>query len=686
MGSFRPAQCSLIAILATAFTVQAEDIQDNVQDIEEILVTGSIRAVDRRDLSQSAAILTGEALAHARSNTLGDTLDRMPGISVSSYGPAVGRPVIRGLSGDRVRILVSGIGSIDASGSSPDHATAVDPATAESIEVLRGPSTLLFGNNAVGGVINVFDGRIPTKRPDGGSSSRFNAGYGSNGNEVTLSGWTTFALGENTLVHLDASLMDRGDMKIPGEAESEILLDFEGEEHDDGDGEGSGIAENTAADRTSGTVGITQLFDKGYLGFSISGLETDYGLPGHGHEEEHGEEEHEGEEEEAVPPVIDLDQVRFDMMGGISLDNDLIQKVEFRFAYADYEHSEIEGDEIAALYKNQGWEGRVSARHEQDDFSAIFGIQQRHRDFNSEGEEAFITQNETLQRGLFGVGYWDIGDWRIEAGGRYEFQKIEGVNLERKWSALSLSGSAIYKISETLSTSVLGFRTKRAPGAEELLSNGPHLATSSYQLGDRRLDEETATGIEFGLRYEGDKNSASVALYRTSYDDFLYERETGNTLDDLPIRQFTAVDATFWGLEAETHFTVMENKGEAIHFHLSGDIVRAEQKVSNEPLPRIPPVSVSTGIDYASQLFDASVQATWNGRQTRTAFNELATDGHVRVDLSVGYRAFGPDTNVELYGEIRNLFNAEIRHHTSALKDIVPEPGRDFRTGVRVKF
>ncbi len=660
------------SVLALSAPAIAQSEPEKGDDLEEIIVTGTVGRNLSEDLSQSATALRGEALDHARKATLGATLDQIPGIAVASFGPAVGRPVIRGLGGDRIRILIGGIGSIDASSTSPDHATAIDAATAERIEVLRGPSTLLYGNNAVGGVINVFDGRIPTRRVTE-IDARLNAQYGTNGDEVDSSAWLTMPMGKNQALHIDASVLDRGDMSVGSNAKSRQQLALDGEDANDSD---SGKIANTQVTRYKFAAGMTHFMDNGFVGASVSYLSSEYGLPGEG--EEGGED----------APIIDLDQYRLDVMGELELDLALIDQLDFRFGYADYRHAELEGAETASVFTNKGWEGRVAASKKSGNLSYAFGVQFKHRNFGAAGEEAFVPDSITDQGGIFGVIYADIGKWLFEAGGRVEHQSVDAnaTNFSKNYTSSSISATAIRRYGEDWTASFMAFRTGRAPSAEELLSDGPHLATNSFELGNPALGLETATGFEVATHKKEGPITFGAAFFYTYYDDFIYERFTGKIRDGLPIATFIAHDARFWGLELETEFSILDHSDHNVHLHINGDFVNAKDTGTEQALPRIPPLSINAAIDYNSEKIDATIQMTWANHQQRTAPFELASDSNFKLDLSLGYRPYGAHNGLELFIQANNILNSEIRHHTSFLKDSLPEQGRDIKAGFRVRF
>ncbi len=677
----------LLATCITAIPAYSQDSLTHIDEshkhpIEEIIVSGTDPMGRGRDsIAQGVAVITADELDRYRSASLGDILDHMPGMSQSSFGPVASRPVIRGLGGDRIRILIAGIGSIDASSSSPDHSVAIDPETAESIEVLRGPATLLFGNNAVGGVVNIYDGRIPTIHSDEFSGS-FRGTYGSNGDQFNGSLWLTVPVNEKIVLHIDAGGADMDNMEVPGFVESQRLRDSEVDEAGPAMEESFGIVENTDSTKKSGAIGASYIGPKGMFGLSISRFETNYGVPGHAH---------------AAPAVgvpetftrIDLSQTRLDLSTEWHNEDGLIDLIRGRFGYADYSHQELEGSEKGTLFLNKGWEGRVEARLLQDTaWTTAMGVQARHRDFSAIGEEAIVAPNITNQIGAFFLESWENNDFTVDFGLRLENQKLtaRSVNFEKSNTGLSASVSTIYTFSEDWRLALNAFRTQRAPNAEELLSNGPHLATRSYELGDLTLGSETALGGEISLRHLEGPITGSMTFFYTDYNDFIYQKLGEIFIEDMPVAQHSATDARFYGLEAEMQLPAYEINGGELIVTLGYDMVKADNVITNTPLPRIPPMSFNVGLDWTSDKLDVNLTSTFSAKQTAISVSELETDGFNDTKLSFTYRPRGIDSPFSIDLQVRNLFNAEIRHHTSFLKDLLPERGRDVKVTLRANF
>lgn len=678
---------------------------------DEIVVTASPIERTVGETILNVSVIDGEELQRRLNNTLGETLRRQPGVSSTFFGPGAGRPIIRGLGGDRIRVLDNGIGSIDASSNSPDHAVAVDPATAERIEIVRGSGMLLYGSSAAGGVVNVLSGRIPSEVPEGGISGGLRIGGATVDDSVEAAGGFDLKLGEfgaGTLVfHGEGFYREAEDYDIPGYAESERLRALEEEEHDDDDDdhdheeeeEAFGVAENSAFETKGGSAGLSFIFDNGFIGVSGTAIDSIYGVPGgheHGHEEDeedHDEEEHGEEEEGGVS--IDLRQRRLDLNGEIEGNFGFFNKAKFRLGYADYEHAEVEpSGEIGTLFTNEGWEGRLELVDKPrnvlgGELTGAFGGQFRFRDFSAIGEEAFVPPTESAQYGLFVLQELALGQWRFDVGGRYEntSHEVTETGFERSFDGFSVSAGAGFQPTETLFFGVTGFRTERAPSTEELFSNGPHLATNAFEIGDPTLGEEVALGVEATARLITEHFRVSINGFYTSYDDFIFETPTGGEEDELPIFAFVAEDATFTGFEAAIDGEIGRFGAFDIHGDTSIDYVRATiDRAETSNLPRIPPVSGIVGLEARSTHVDLRAEFEYALDQDDEAQFELPTDGYEVFNAYVTLRPFAETSGLSVRVAGTNLTDEEVRLHTSFLKDLIPLQGRNFKISLQGTF
>lgn len=672
------------------------------EQLEEIIVSGAFEGRKLGETILGATILKQDEILRRLNGSIGETLRSQPGISSTFFGPGASRPIIRGLGGDRIRVLDNGIGSIDASSTSPDHAVAVEPALAERIEILRGTAMLIYGSSAAGGVINVLDGRIPNKAPEDGFDGAVRYGFSTvnQGHEATaaMNALLSESAKGKLVLHGDYFLRDTDNYDIPGFAESAQFRALEEAEEDDDEEheeeeEAFGTVENSAVRTEGGSAGLSWIFDKGFFGINIRKLDSLYGVPGgHGHEEEHDDDEHGEEEEEVVR--IDLDQTRYDLAGEISGDFGWFSKAKIRFGYSDYTHTELEGDEIGTVFKNEGWEGRLDLVEKgSENWKGSTGIQIRRRDFSAVGAEAFVPPAISSQVGIYTVKEYTIGNWRFDFGGRYEHTSydVASTNTERSFDGLSGSLGVGYDIDDDTFIGVTAFRTERAPSTEELFSNGPHLATNAFELGNPNLGLETATGIEGTLSFNSGPFSFVANAYFTSYDNFIYEVATGAEEDELPVFEFRANDAQIYGFEIKSEYHVgtyaTDSLGD-IDVHLDGqlDLIEADlDRGGNDTIPRLPPVSALFGIEAQSSIFDLRTEVEIAGSVNDVADVELPTDGYAFWNAFLSVRPFD-NKSISLNIQGTNLTNSTGRPHTSFLKDQAPLPGRNVMLSVRAEF
>jgi iron complex outermembrane receptor protein len=674
--------------VAAGETLTADVTLDRATHAETVVVTATPLASALSDVVQPVSILTGSELAERMQPTLGETLAQQPGVSSTYFGPGASRPVIRGLGGDRIRVLQSGLGAADASSTSPDHAVSFDPLGAEQIEVVRGPATLLYGSNAVGGVVNILDDRVPDAVSDRPVHGKAEVSGGTVADEragaVSLNGGAkAFAW------HADFLKRKTDDLRIPGFAESAALRAEEAEEAEEHE-QVQGTLENSAVENTSGAAGVSVVGRRGFLGVAFSGLDSLYGVPGHEHHEEEGElppgEEPPAEEEGAVR--IDLRQRRADLRGELRQPTGGVRNVRLRVGRADYEHTELEGDEIGTVFTNDSWEGRLELNHEPlGPFTGSFGVQGARRDFAAIGAEAFVPPTVTDTLAVFAFEEARSGAWRFQVGGRYEHQSAEVTEeaLERTFGAVSGSGGVVWQ-SPASSAGLTVARSIKLPNAEELFSNGPHLATAAFEIGDADLGREKSLGVDLSLRRRSGRVTGDVNLFMNRFDGFIFEDLTGEEEDGLQVVRFVQRDADFRGVEAQLRVELLHAEPRHLDLDLMADYVHAELRDSGDPLPRIPPLRYGAALHYEDGPWSARVELRGVAEQDRVTANERPTDGYALLNATLGRRLFVGRTVIEALLRGTNLTDQEARNHVSFLKDIAPLPGRDVRLAVRVVF
>ena len=663
--------------------------------IEQITVMA--HPLSGESLSQAVDILEGAELARKATTNIGATLAKQPGIHSAPFGNAVGRPIIHGLGGARVKIMEDRIDTLDLSVTSGDHAVSIEPFIAERIEILKGAGTLLYGSGAIGGVVDIHTGRIPHHIPDkplsGGIESRYSNNANARATSIKLNG------GQNQFAwHLDATRKDSDNYKIPGFAESsrqhasEVEGEGEGEEEHAGD-----VLPGSFLTFESAALGGSYIKDWGFVGLSISRTDADYGLPGHSeHEEEHGEGEEEGEEhdehEEAhgETPTLVLKQTRSDFELGLEDPFESITGINLRVGVNDYAHQEIEPDgEIATRFTNKAWESRAEVIFDNGSWTNVVGVQHSQRKFSALGEEAFIQPVDTKDSGLFWLGERNFSNFDLEAGLRInETQHKPSIAAEKTFSNTSASLGAVIPITDNLTMNMIIDHSSRAPVAEELYSEGAHLTTNSYERGNASLDSESAINLSATLQYQDERWSASITTYQTEFSDFIYQRATGEQVEDLPVYDYQQNDATFIGADVELAANIIQQADNRVRVKALFDFVNAEVDVSgNQHLPRTPPTRYGLGLEAQWGLFSGSIDYLRVDKQFDIADSELATDGYNDLSVHAEIKQALTDT-VTLTGFLqgKNLTNDEQRAHTSFIKDFAPAQARSVEVGFRLIF
>ncbi len=679
--------------------------QDHVhqQEDEEIVITAPF--VRELDLLAGTTSLSGDALARNLQPQLGDTLARLPGVSATSFSPGASRPVLRGFQGERVRVLVDGIGSIDVSNTSADHAVTIDPITADRIEVLHGPAVLLFGGQAIGGAVNVFDRRIPRSVPD---DRLFHvdaiATYGSAANEASIGAGVDFHLGGGLVLHLDGSYRNTVDVDIGGfvlspQLRAEELARAEEEEaegHLDEAAEARefaalrGTLANSATETTTGGIGLALIREWGSVGASVSIYESRYGVPtrpGAGHAHGPGAPA----EEEEAPVSIDLEQVRGDIRGDIDLGGGMFERLRVRFATASYQHVEFEGDEIGTLFETEGLEGRVElVQANRGGWRGAVGGQFFMRDFDATGAEAFLRDNITSQFALFALQEVELGGGvQAEGALRYEHTAVDSrfLGIQRSFDAVSAAIGASVEVVPLIRVGLNLSRSERAPSAEELYSSGPHVATQAFEVGDPTFDTEKSIGGDLFVRAQTPGLQLTGTLFYNRFTDYIFAAETGAEQDGLPVFRYFQDDAEYWGFELGVNGDIAHIGSVRISLDGTADYVEATvDGAAGGPVPRIPPLRMRGGIQARNADFEARAEIEHVFEQDRVAGFETPTRAFTLVNASATWHLFGEDNPTSLSLSANNIFDVEARRHASFTKDFVPLAGRDVRATLRVSF
>ncbi|MFL6768931.1 MAG: TonB-dependent receptor [Sphingomicrobium sp.] len=660
-------------------TAESVDEQHHDNEGSDIVVTGVRRKAG--DVLGGLTVLDSEELAKELRPSIGETLARQPGVTASSFGPTASRPILRGLSGDRIRILTDGIGSFDVSASSPDHAVALNPLTAERIEVLRGPSALLYGSSAIGGVVNVIDRRIPRAEPEDGYDVNGLLEYGSAAEERSANLSVDGEVASHFVIHADGNWSKSDDLRTGGHLLTKELRDEAAaspfpEIQDLSDLKGD--LPNTAAKSWELAGGLAYVDGPLNLGVSVTRHDALYGVPIRFSLDP---------EIEAEAPTIDVKQTRYDARAEIPLSG-FFSQVRLRGGYATYRHNEIEDTgEIASTFHTNGGEGRAEiVQTEREGWGGTSGVQYFKRKVFIEGEEKFLPESRQSQAGLFTMQSLVRGPLRLEGGFRVEFSKLDADEdadlatqaMSRNFTTLSGSAGGSYEFSKGWRAGVTLSRSARAPSIDELFANGPHAGTQAFEVGDPSLDPEKSVGIEASIRRSEGPLGLTATAYYSHFSNFIFQAPTGEVEDDLPVYRYLQGKADYYGFEVEADAEL----GNALGVHWDGDLVAdyVHAKVDDfGPAPQIPPLRLLGGISGTTGQFEGRLEAEHAFHQGRNAPLETETDGYTLVNASFGWHPLEDRPNVRLSIAANNIFDVVARRHSSLLKDYAPLAGRDIR-------
>tara|TARA_R110001599_G_scaffold243362_1_gene443165 strand:- start:49 stop:2049 length:2001 start_codon:yes stop_codon:yes gene_type:complete len=657
-----------VAPLVAGMAHAQDQAEDEVRIEQTVIVTLPGPQRTAGELVSNVAALDRKEIVEALASTLGDTLDRQPGVASTAFGQGASRPVLRGLGAERVQVLTNGIGVIDVSAASPDHQVAADGIDAQKVEILRGPAALVYGGQAIGGVVNVIDGLIMEdlpKRPFAGEAYAASNSV----NEGTEGGARVQAVSGPVVVTLTASTRDFGNYDIPVPAQSDRLR------AETGDPAGpDGELPNSFVQTNSVAGGLSWIGDRGFLGGAVRQQSSQYGLP---------------LEETAY---IDLKQTRYDVRGGLNVDTGFLTKITASGSVADYEHTEFEEPgEPGTIFKTEGFEGRIEAGHVLGPLEGEVGIQYADSSLDAIGDEAFITPTDTTSLGVFLYETHDFDSGLgIEGGIRAEQVDLDNEGGGKAGFDLFSGSAGVHQ--HWASGWFLGAQAswaERAPNQSELFADGPHLATEQYEVGDRTLGKERGLNLEGTARWENDTMSFGVNLFLTDFSEFIYLAATGAEIDDLPVFAFRQQDAQFTGGEAFAAYQLLGGPLQADwKFDAGLDLVNAEFDDGSD-VPYVPPVTLNAGAEADWGALALGAKLTWAGDQDSPGVGLLPTDGYVTADLhaDLDIARYGAGREgTKLFIEARNIGDAEVRAATSVLKDNVPMPGRNIRAGIRFLF
>lgn len=684
MSPFFPRHLVATACTALCAAASAQTSQPAAEpSLQPIIVTAN--PIGGNDLIAPAQAVSGTGLLLRQQSTLGEALNGLPGVSSSYFGPNASRPIIRGLDGDRIRILNNSGATIDASGLSYDHAVALDPIAVERIEVLRGPGALLYGSSAVGGVVNVIDNRIPKERLQGitgkvdfGLSS---GNSGKNGAFMIETGTDKFAL------HADVSARSSADVSVPiqlactnpaSPATAKKIC-------------------NSAADAKSGALGGSLFFDRGRIGLSVSSFNTNYGTVA---------------EDEVT---IDMNSVRTALDGDFKIGG-LIDSLQVQASNTRYKHTEFEGATAGTEFSNKGNDLRVQARHAKfANLTGVIGLQLDNNRFSADGAEAFAPYSKTAQQALFVYEEAAFNWGKLSFGGRVEDVKVQSFGnpiiarftpASRSFKPSSYAAGALWNLSPAWQLTGNFAATQRAPKDYELFADGPHIATAAYEVGDANLRKEKSTSIDIGARWKSGAHFAQINVFNSRFKNYTFLGATGNSRgadaelnpvdadadgvadgsgeDIFPEYAYAQVPARFTGFEVSGSWRLM-NAANKLDLQWRVDNTRATNTATGQALPRISSLRVGATLAWA--------QGTWGARigfDNHAKAKDGSTGAYTLWNLAATYTMKAKDADLLWFARLDNATDKLAYSATSILTTSAagksPLPGRSFKVGLQAQF
>jgi iron complex outermembrane receptor protein len=652
-----------------------EGHSDTRYHLDKVVVESSALQDTLFNSAQSVSVLSGINLDEKSRSSLGDTLALEPGMTSSSFGPGAGRPVIRGIGGDRIRILENSVGTLDISNVSPDHPVTVESSLVDRVEVVRGPASLMYGTSAVGGIVNVFDKRISEKRLDKPVSGTVEV----RGESVDLSRAGVFSLDAPAgpmVFHADGFSRRSDDVSIPGFARTERLQQSSPVDYP----EPRGTLPWSWTDSSNLTLGSSYIFKKGYAGLAVSDYQTSYAVP-------NGE-----------PDVsVDASRKRLDFRTGIRDAGDIIESATARLGAVDYGHTEFDAGETGTKFKQNAFDGRIDLTHREiSSVRGTWGAQLQGSNFEAIGLEAFQPPTDARTYSIFGIEEALLSDTlTMQFGGRYDwntlstsgFQSGSADDSARSFDTFSQSTGLVWDFAPDYSAALSVAHTERAPTGQELYADGRHVATGAYEIGDADLGIEQSLGTDLTLRKKEGVFRGFVGGFYNRFRDYISLNPTGTHIDGLPVYLFEPVGADFLGFESQAAIFAIDRPGEELSFDVQPDYVSARDRDTGDPLPRIPPLRILSGMNYYNRdLLRCRLEAQHVFAQRQTADFETATDGYTMVNLYLSKEVVSLGKNVELFMRGSNLLSEKARNHVSFIKDSAPLPGASVMAGFRVRF
>ena len=673
----------LSLLLVTGSFVLPATAETIVDELEAVVISEPLQAKN----SQTAlpyTVLTEDQLGMKSARSIGETLKDELGIASQSFGPGVGTPVMRGQSGARVRVLNNGTGANDVSSVSPDHASSVEPLLAERIEILRGPASLLYGSGAIGGIVNVIDNRIPGKRFDTDMRAAMEQRFDSASDESS----TTMKMEGNRdrlAYHLDGFYRHRHNLDIGGNGIDTAKVAITDPDlnitHNP-----KGYLNNTGAEAISGSAGLSWIDNFGFAGASINRLNNNYGIAPDGT----------GSEQVKIA----MRQNKYDFKSEWNTPASFAKLFRIRLGYTDYQHTEIANGTPGAFYSNKSYEGRFEIHHQDiGPVKGSIGLQAQSSDFNAIEKlsgAAIVPRSDTNSFGAFALEGFDIGAVNYQFGTRLEQTDIHPDGFQSlSYTPVSASASSVWKMNEAHTLNLAITRSVRAPNVQELLANGYHDATRSFEKGSLNLTPETSYNLDLGYRFKSDWMRAEFDVFHNWASNYIFQSRTGEYLDEegnactsncKPVLQSAQQDAIFKGFESKLIFPLMENHHGLLDLSLFSDYTRGEFVLGGD-VPRMPPLRYGMQFDYNQNQLSSFLRLTRGEDQSHAGAFETSTAGYYLLNMGISYQLKAyQDSKLVVFAKANNLLNENIRNAASYLRNFAPEAGRGGEVGFRLSY
>jgi iron complex outermembrane receptor protein len=635
------------------------------RDVTGVIVTASPLAGDPDRFATIVQQIPRSEILSSGGANLADALRGTPGVAGTGFAAGASRPVIRGMDAQRVKVVENGLSSSDVSDVGPDHGTPIDPLAAQAIEVVRGAATLRYGSQAIGGVVNAFNNRVPMHRVDG-VSGEATAAYSSAASTGEGSALVDAGAG-NLAVHMDAFGRRASDYDTPLGKQSNSF--FRGDGY---------------------SAGASYFFDgDSRVGGSYTRYEAKYGIP-------------------AEDTFIRMHQDKGTFGSSLKLNAGALETINVDASYADYTHSEIDpaGPTVESTFNNREWDGRAEATFGQIGVlsGAALGLQLQDRKFDALGEGAdYLLPTHTRSAAGFIFAEAPIGPLQFQGALRVETSRIDGASAagaatRRSFTPVSVSAGFTYDLNDSIRLGLTAASAARAPAQTELFARGPHDGPGTFETGNASLGLERANSLEATMRAKfGDGGKLEASLWGARFSDYIYGALSGRTCDEAGVCAFNSpeelkelnyaqLDAEFWGAEAKGSYPLGSVLGGVLKADVLADYVRAKFANGAGDVPRIQPGRAGGGLSWSSKSLDAGFMVLGVSDQKRVGVADSATDGYTSVDAQVAWRPLGDSNKLEILLVGHNLADQVERNSTALNKDDVVMPGRDVRLVLTTRF